>query len=48
MRLITIWIIGNIGLLLFGCGEERILVKFLETLTGEPPPAHLLTKPKLP
>ena len=24
MRLITIWIIGNIGLLLFGCGEESI------------------------
>ena len=28
--------------------EKKYLVKFLETLTGEPPPAHLLTKPKLP
>lgn len=28
--------------------EKKDLVKFLETLTGEPPPAHLLTKPKLP
>ena len=28
--------------------EKRELVEFLETLTGEPPPAHLLIKPKLP
>lgn len=28
--------------------EKRDLVEFLETLTGEPPPAHLLIKPKLP
>ncbi len=28
--------------------EKEDLVEFLETLTGEPPPAHLLTKPKLP
>lgn len=28
--------------------EKRDLVEFLETLTGEPPPAHLLRKPKLP
>lgn len=28
--------------------EKSDLVEFLETLTGEPPPAHLLTKPKLP
>lgn len=28
--------------------EKSNLVEFLETLTGEPPPAHLLTKPKLP
>ena len=26
--------------------EKRDLVEFLRTLTGEPPPAHLLTKPK--
>ena len=28
--------------------EKRDLVEFLETLTGEPPSAHLLIKPKLP
>ena len=28
--------------------EKKDLVEFLETLTGEPPPAHLLTKPELP
>ena len=28
--------------------EKQDLVSFLETLTGEPPPAHLLIKPKLP
>lgn len=28
--------------------EKRDLVEFLETLTGELPPVHLLTKPKLP
>ena len=28
--------------------EKKDLSAFLETLTGEPPPAHLLTKPKLP
>lgn len=28
--------------------EKKDLVEFLETLTGEPPPAHLLMKPKLP
>lgn len=28
--------------------EKRDLVEFLETLTGEPPPSHLLIKPKLP
>ena len=28
--------------------EKKDLVEFLETLTGEPPPAHLLRKPKLP
>ncbi len=28
--------------------EKRDLVEFLETLTGEPPLVHLLTKPKLP
>ena len=28
--------------------EKGDLVEFLKTLTGEPPPAHLLTKPKLP
>lgn len=28
--------------------EKRDLVEFLKTLTGEPPPAHLLVKPKLP
>ena len=28
--------------------EKGDLVEFLETLTGELPPAHLLTKPKLP
>ena len=28
--------------------EKRDLVEFLETLTGESPPAHLLRKPKLP
>ena len=28
--------------------EKKDLVAFLETLTGELPPAHLLTKPKLP
>ncbi len=28
--------------------EKQDLVEFLETLTGEPPPAHLLIKPKLP
>ena len=28
--------------------EKRDLVEFLETLTGEPPRAHLLIKPKLP
>ena len=28
--------------------EKRDLVEFLKTLTGEPPPAHLLIKPKLP
>ncbi|MCY3723191.1 MAG: cytochrome-c peroxidase [Candidatus Poribacteria bacterium] len=28
--------------------EKSDLVEFLETLTGEPPPAHLLIKPKLP
>ena len=28
--------------------EKKDLVSFLKTLTGEPPPAHLLIKPKLP
>lgn len=28
--------------------EKRDLVEFLETLTGKPPPSHLLIKPKLP
>ena len=28
--------------------EKNDLVEFLETLTGEPPPPHLLIKPKLP
>ena len=28
--------------------EKSDLVEFLETLTGEPPAAHLLIKPKLP
>lgn len=28
--------------------EKKDLVEFLKTLTGEPPPAHLLVKPKLP
>ena len=28
--------------------EKKDLVEFLETLTGEPPPSHLLIKPKLP
>ncbi len=28
--------------------EKSDLVEFLETLTGEPPPSHLLIKPKLP
>lgn len=28
--------------------EKKDLVAFLKTLTGEPPPAHLLIKPKLP
>ena len=28
--------------------EKEDLVEFLKTLTGEPPPAHLLSKPKLP
>ena len=36
MRLITIWIIGNVALLLFGCGEEDI-----EEMQPESEPEHL-------